>query len=206
MTPTTLADRLTVQLAPAGALVNDVITDAYSGYSIKAVALALPNITRDAHRARVSGLLVWQHVADGLVAAVAAGRLPDGWAVVTSEKQHNSGRYLLRFPGGVMTIRRAPHDDEKDEGQFMQESFAEITEALDKAAMPDERELARVWLKIAPNGASLFAAEDRHGYTVKVPLLDLLAVGTQPAAGPSAAPGTTQVRSRLRSAEQSDAQ
>ncbi len=206
MGPTSLAERLTVQLTPVAGLANEIITAAYEDYSIKALTTTLPNVDRDAHRARVSGLLVWIHVADGLVAAGATDRLPEGFVVLTNDKQHNSGRYLIRFPGGLLTIRRAPHDDGKDEGQFMQESFAEMTEELDKAALPDEQQAARVWLKIAPNGGSVFAAEDRHGHQVKVPLLDLLNATTPPAAGLSLAPAQTQVRSRLRSDEQTDAQ
>ena len=206
MASTTLAERLTTQLAPAAPFVSEVIADAYAKYSVKAVSVALPKVERPAHRSRVSGLLVWQHVADTLVGAASSGDMPVGWAVLTSDKQHNSGRYLLRFAGGLMTIRRAPHDDEKEEGQFMQEGFAEMIEELDKAAMPDEQEAARVWLKIAPGGGSVFAAEDRHGHTVKVPLLDLLAIGARPTTGPSAAPASTKVRSRLRSDEQSEAQ
>jgi hypothetical protein len=206
MGPTTLAERLTAQLTPIAELMDASITLAYERYSIKALRTKLPDIARDAHRARASGLLVWQHVADGLVALAAADRLPEGFAILTSDKQHNSGRYLLRFPGGLLTIRRAPHDDDKDEGQFMQESFVEMTKELDKAALPDDQEAARVWLKIAPDGGSTFAAEDRHGHQVKVPLADLLAASTPPVAVPTQVPATTQVRSRLRSDEQSDAQ
>ena len=153
MRPRTLAERLTVQLAPP--------PDLERGHRRRlrrvlgqGVDRRVAQRWRHAHRARVSGLLVWQHVADALVAAAAIGRLPEGWAVLTSDKQHNSGRYLVRFPGGLLTIRRAPHD-EKGEGQFMQESFTEMTEELDKLAVPDEQEAARVWLKIAPNGGSL---------------------------------------------------
>jgi hypothetical protein len=80
-----------------------------------------------------------------------------------------------------------------------------MTEELDKAALPDEREAARVWLMVAPAGASTFAAEDRHGHQVKVPLADLLNAITATAAGPTARPGTTQVRSRLQADDQSDA-
>lgn len=206
MEPATLAERLSAQLTPIAELMEDVIASAYEEYSMKALREKLPDVDREAHRARVSGLLVWQHVADGLVAASAADRLPEDFFVLTSDKQHNSGRYLFRFPGGLLTIRRTPHDDDKAEGQFMQESFVEMTEELDKAALPDEREAARVWLMVAPAGASTFAAEDRHGHQVKVPLADLLNAITATAAGPTLRPGTTRVRSRLQADDQSDAQ
>lgn len=205
MEPATLAERLTAQLIPIAELMDDIIASAYEEYSMKALREKLPAVDRPAHRARVSGLLVWQHVADGLVAAAAVDRFPSDFFVLTSDKQHNSGRYLFRFPGGLLTIRRTPHDDEKEQGQFMQESFVEMTEELDKAALPDEREAARVWLMVAPAGASTFAAEDRHGHQVKVPLADLLNAITTTAAGPTPQPGTTQVRSRLQTDGQSDA-
>lgn len=203
---TTLSERLTAQLTPIAELMDEVVTSAYQTYSVTALREKLPDVDRDAHRARVSGLLVWQHVADGLVMAAAADRFPDGFVVLTSDKQHNSGRYLFRFPGGLLTIRRTPHDDDKDEGQFMQESFVEMTEELDNAALPDEQEAARVWLKIAPAGASTFAAEDRHGHQVKVPLADLLLPDTPSVAVPTTPPAATQVRSQLHADEQSDAQ
>lgn len=205
MEPATLAERLTAQLTPIAELMDDLIASAYEEYSMKALGEKLPDVEREAHRARVSGLLVWQHVADGLVAAAAADGFPEDFFVLTSDKQHNSGRYLFRFPGGLLTIRRTPHDDAKEEGQFMQESFVEMTDELDKAALPDEREAARVWLMVAPAGASTFAAEDRHGHQVKVPLADLLNAVTATAAGPTTRPGTTQVRSRLQADDQSDA-
>src|SRR5947209_2429143 len=169
MEPPTLAERLRAQLTPIAELMDDIIASAYEEYSMKALREKLPDVDREAHRARVSGLLVWQHVADGLVAAAAADRFPEDFFVLTSDKQHNSGRYLFRFPGGLLTIRRTPHDDDKEEGQFMQESFVEMTEELDKAALPDEQDAARVWLRIVPDDASTFAAEDRHGHQVKVP-------------------------------------
>lgn len=205
MASVTLADRLTVQLRPIAELMDDTIAAAYEKYSLTTLRDKLPEVGRDAHRARVSGLLVWQHVADGLVLAGTDDRLPDGFAVLTSDKQHNSGRYLFRFPGGLLTIRRTLHDDDKDEGQFMQESFAEMTDELDAAALPDAQDASRVWLKIAPAGASTFAAEDRHGHQVKVPLADLLAASVPLATGPAPRPAPTQVRSRLRSGEQSEA-
>ena len=70
--------------------------------------------------------------------------------MATTEAQHNAGRYAFTFPGGVFTVRREPHDDEKDEGLFMQESFKEVTDLLDQQGAPDAKDGMRVWIKIAP--------------------------------------------------------
>jgi hypothetical protein len=202
----TLQQRLTAQLTPIAGLMDEIIDTAHDQCSIKSIGETWPALRRDAHRARISGIVVWAHVADGLVEAAADDRFPEGFAVLTTDKQHNSGRYLFRFPGGVLTIRRTPHDDEKFEGQFMQETFREMIEELDKAALPAETEASRVWIRIAPNGATSFVAQDRHGHQVKVPLADLLqngAASMQPA--PTSPPAATHVRSRLTSDQDADA-
>ena len=202
----TLRDRLIEQLAPIGPLLDELVVAAYANGGPRPTTAAYPGLRRAAHLKRVSGIVVWAHVADGLVDAASDGRFPDGFAVLTTDKQHNSGRYLFRFPGGVLTIRRTPHDDEKSEGQFMQETFREMIEELDKAALPDENDASRVWIRIAPTGATTFVAQDRHGHQVKVPLADLLqnaAATVQPA--PASPPPATQVRSRLTSDQDTDA-
>jgi hypothetical protein len=202
----TLHQRLTAQLTPISGLMDEIIDTAHDQCSIKSIGKTWPGLRRDAHRARICGIVVWAHVADGLVEAAAEDRFPDGFAVLTTDKQHNSGRYLFRFPGGVLTIRRTPHDDEKSEGQFMQETFREMIEELDKAALPDKTDAARVWIRIAPKGATTFVAQDRHGHQVKVPLADLLqnaAASVQPVS--TSPPAATQVRSRLASHQGTDA-
>jgi hypothetical protein len=206
MGTTTLQERLTAQLTPIAELMDEIIQTAYDECSVKSIGETWPRLRRDANRARICGIVVWAHVADGLVDVASDGRFPDGFTVLTTEKQHNSGRYLFRFPGGVLTIRRTPHDDEKFEGQFMQETFREMIEELDKAALPDENDASRVWIRIAPTGATTFVAQDRHGHQVKVPLADLLqnaAAAVQPA--PASPPPATQVRSRLTSDQDTDA-
>jgi hypothetical protein len=202
----TLQERLTAQLTPIAVLMEEIIEAAYDSCSVKGIGETWPALRRDAHRARICGIVVWAHVADGLVEAAVDDRLPEGFAVLTSDKQHNSGRYLFRFPGGVLTIRRTPHDDEKSEGQFMQESFREMTEELDKAALPDEQDAARVWIRIAPANGTVFVAQDRHGHQVKVRLADLLDSATAPIQSlGTTPPAATQVRSRLARAEDSGA-
>jgi len=205
-TTTTLQERLTAQLTPIAELMDEVIETAYDECSVKSVGETWPRLRRDAHRARICGIVVWAHVADGLVDAAAHGRFPDEFVVLTTDRQHNSGRYLFRFPGGVLTIRRTPHDDDKSEGQFMQETFREMIEELDKAALPNETDASRVWIRIAHTGATTFVAQDRHGHQVKVPLADLLqnatAIVQSAPAGPLPA---TRVRSRLTSDQNSDA-
>jgi hypothetical protein len=206
MGTTTLQERLIEQLTPIAELMDEIIDTAYDTCSLRSIGDTWPRLRRDAHRARIRGIVVWAQVVDGLVDAAADGRFPEGFAVLTSDKQHNSGRYLFRFPGGVLTIRRAPHDDGKDEGQFMQETFREMIEELDKAALPDDSDAARVWIRIAPQGDTAFLAQDRYGHQVTVPLADLLqhaAATVQPVS--ATPPAATQVRSRLTAERDTDA-
>jgi len=201
-----LEDRLIEQLAPIGELLAELIDAAHSECTVQHVATAFPELRRPAHLSRLSGIAAWAHLADGLVEADRQERFPAGFSVATTDAQHNAGRYVFRFPGGVFTVRRAPHDDEKDEGLFMQESFKEVTELLDKLGATDEKEGVRVWIKMAPGGATTLTAQDRHGYQVKISLTNLLDAGLAPATPhPASSVAKTQVRSSLKPAQDAEA-
>lgn len=124
------------------------------------------------------------------------GRFPTGFSVATTDAQHNAGRYAFTFPGGVFTVRREPHDDEKDEGRFMQESFKEVTGLLDQQGAPDAKDAMRVWIKIAPAGGTRLTALDRYDHRVKVYLTDLLTASAPPS---TPYPGSTTQRTQVRS-------
>lgn len=147
-----LDHRLISQLAPLAPLLDRLIDAATTEATEQRAADAFPGLRRPAHLRRLSGLARWGEVADGLVASSAAGALPDGFSVVTSEAQHNRGQYIVRFPGGVLTFRRSPHDDAKEEGVFLQQQFDEIVELLDEQGAPSATELVRVWVSIEAGG------------------------------------------------------
>ncbi len=195
MVTMTVEDRLIEQMAPIGELLQELIEAAQALSTVQHAAASYPQLRRDAHLSRVSGIVCWALVTDGLVEAARQGRFPTGFSVATTEAQHNAGRYAFTFPGGVFTVRREPHDDEKDEGLFMQESFKEVTELLDKQGAPDEKEGMRVWIKIAPAGAAKLTALDRHKHWVKVYLTDLLTASATPSTPYPGSIQRTQVRS-----------
>ena len=166
----TLRDRLIEQLAPIGSLLDELVTAAYAGGGTRPTATAYPSLRRAAHLKRVSGIVCWVLVADGLVAAHEEGRFPEHFSVRSSDAQHNSGRYAFAFPGGVFSVRREPHDDDQDEGQFLQQSFEEVTKVLDEQGSPDATTAVRVWISIAPDGQTKLTARDRHDHEVVVTL------------------------------------
>jgi hypothetical protein len=194
----TLADRMIEQLSPLGPLLERLIDHAMAETEMPKAAKAFPALRRDAHLRRVVGLVRWAEVADGLVAAEVAGELPNGYSVVTTEADHNRGQYSFRFPGGLFTLRRHPHDDAQNEGMFLQQQFAEIVRMMDTQGAPGADETVRVWIKLRPEGDTTFTARDRYGHETHVTLADLLAANvampsTVRLVGP--APSRTAVRS-----------
>lgn len=196
MVTMTVEDRLIEQMAPIGELLQELIETAQAKSTVQHAAASYPQLRRDAHLSRVSGIVCWALVADGLVQAAEQGRFTTGFSVATTDAQHNAGRYAFTFPGGVFTVRREPHDDEKDEGLFMQESFKEVTDLLDQQGAPDAKDAMRVWIKIAPAGGTKLTALDRHDHRVKVYLTDLLTASAPPS---TPYPGSTTQRTQVRS-------
>src|SRR4051794_11716446 len=83
-------------------LFGELIAEARRASSFAAVATANPEVTRDCHIHRLAGTKRWMLVADGLVAR--SSEMPDGYAVVSNDIDHNAGKYVFRFPGGVFTV------------------------------------------------------------------------------------------------------
>jgi len=106
-------------------LLNDVIDKAREATAYDVTCAAHPEVTRAAHLRRFAGSKRWVMVADGLVTR--AEELPDGFHVHSSEEDHNAGKYVFGFPGGVFTIRREPHQAE-NEGQYLQLSLDRVHE------------------------------------------------------------------------------
>jgi hypothetical protein len=78
MGTTTLQERLIDQLTPIAELMDVIIDTAYDKCSIRSIGETWPRLRRDAHRARIRGIVVWAQVVDGLVDAAADGRFPEG--------------------------------------------------------------------------------------------------------------------------------
>jgi hypothetical protein len=104
---------------PAAALIADVVARARTASAFTVVATSNPEVRRDSHLQRLAGAKRWMLTADGLVDR--QSELPEGFGVLSSDADHNGGRYVFRFPGGVFTIRREPHKE--DEGSYLQEQL-----------------------------------------------------------------------------------
>lgn len=122
-------DDIIDQFKPLVPVLEEVIESARLNSSVESLEELHPAIARAAHLRRVSGTMRWILIADGLVAR--AGSLPQGYRVLSQESDHNAGRYVFGWPGGVLTVRRQPHDE--DEGLYVQERLEEVLAATDLA-------------------------------------------------------------------------
>ena len=207
MATLTLENRLIEQLAPIGPLLTELVDAVHADSTVRHAATSYPNLRRDAHLSRVSGTVCWALVVDGLVDAAKQGRFPDGFSVSTTEPQHNAGRYAFAFPGGVFAVRREPHDDSKEQGRFLQQSFKQVTKLMDEQGSPSAETAVRVWIRIAPEGKTKLTARDRHNHKIVITLSDLLAISTpQATRHPASDTRKTQVRSTLKPEQDSAAE
>jgi hypothetical protein len=142
---------------PIAALLDEIVGKARAGSSYNEVREALPVVERQAHLRRLCGSARWMIAADALVANRA--RFPRGFSVLTTDADHNSGRYAFEFPGGVWTLRREPHKEE-EQGAFLQERLEGVIESA--PLRPDLRELAvKVFVSIPVKGAVKVIAQHR---------------------------------------------
>jgi len=125
MAPLIERDDVKARFRPIMPLLNDVIDEARGATAYDVTSAAHPDVTRAAHLRRFAGSKRWVMVADGLVAR--AAELPAGFHVHSTEEDHNAGKYVFGFPGGVFTIRREPHQAE-NEGQYLQLSLDRVRE------------------------------------------------------------------------------
>src|SRR4051794_36956848 len=110
MPPLIERDDVMARFRPIMPLLNDVIDKARAAIDYDLTVAANPEVKRAAHLRRFAGSKRWVMVADGLVAL--AREFPVGFHVQSTEEEHNSGKYVFSFPGGVFTIRREPHQAE----------------------------------------------------------------------------------------------
>lgn len=110
-------DQIIEAFRPLATLLRDVITDARDLCDLDVAATAYPGLRRPSCLRRLSGYARWMHIAEGIVER--RDELPAGFAVESTDEQHNGGRYRFRFPGGVFTVKRTPHRG-PDEGRYLQ--------------------------------------------------------------------------------------
>jgi hypothetical protein len=141
-------------LQPIVPMVRPLVADAREQTEISKIAAANPEITRRAHLHRIAGIKRWMIIADGI--ARLGERLPEGFAVLSTEEQHNQGRYAFGFPGGVWTTRREPHQA-GEERPYLQDALDGILEQAPLRAEV-EGEPVFAYLSVPPHGPAKFIA------------------------------------------------
>lgn len=141
-------DEVIGHFRPIQTLLWEVIEDARELTSTQVASDAFPRLGRRAHLRRISGAARWMHVADGIVDR--RGDLPDGYAVESTEEQHNQGQYIFRFPGGIFTVKRTPHKD-PDDGKYLQEALEGFQDIALAAGIDADADLL-VLLSVGANG------------------------------------------------------
>lgn len=125
-------------------LLDIVIAEARTASTFSVVAKANPEVTRDGHIRRLEGTKRWMLVADGLVAR--ESEMPQGYGVISNDVDHNSGRYVFRFPLGVFTVKKLPHKE--DEGAYLQEQLEAVLEQAPLAEDIDAEADLKVFLSV----------------------------------------------------------
>jgi len=111
---------------------------------------------------------------DALVERVPS--MPQGFACLTTEADHNQGRYAFAFPGrpgGVFMVRRKPHDP--GEGEYVQDRLDGVLEYAPLAKAFKQSPL-KVYLSIPPkSGARLIGEHRAWDQPLWIPLSDVRA-------------------------------
>ena len=115
---------------------------------------------------------------------------------MSTDHQHNGGQYVFRFPGGVFTVKQAPHQD-ADEGAYLQERLEEILAAAPLAEGIDGTADMRVYLSVpARREARLIVTHTTLSEPMTITLSEIAA---RPLVAPAASrrPARRRVRSKL---------
>lgn len=142
-------EQVKAALAPIVPFIEEAVEEARVASSQEAIADANPEVKRMAHQRRLAGTKRWMVLADGLVDR--AARFPDGFGLESTDLDHNQGKYAFRFPLGVCTIRREPH--EGDEGKYLQERIDGVFEQLQLAPNVDAFAGVKAYVSVPPEGA-----------------------------------------------------
>jgi hypothetical protein len=178
---------------PIASMLGEVVATAQDNAGDDVIRAAHPLLVRHAHRNRVMGGLRWMIGSDQIVLRIAGA--PNGFGCLTTEADHNQGRYAFSFPGhpgGVFMIRRTPH--EPGEGEYVQQRLKGV---LEHAPLADQFKHSplKVYLSIPPRGgARLIAEHPAWSERISVSLAELKTLAPL-VAGPSPAVPRPTVRS-----------
>lgn len=174
-------DQLKAAFAPIVPVIEEAVEDARVASSSKAIADANPEVKRVAHRRRLAGQKRWMVLADGMVER--APRFPKGFVLESTDLDHNQGKYAFRFPLGVCTIKREPHEEEK--GKYLQERIDGLHEQLQLAPDVDEFVGIKAYVSVPPEGAVRLIATHPKLADPVVVLLDEIERDASPAIAPA---------------------
>lgn len=184
-------DEMIETFAPARAVLQAAIDHARAKTTLERFAELHPELEREAGLKRLSGQGRWLLLADTLVGTIGT---VEGFSVLSTDAQHNSGQYVFGCPGGALTVKQEPHDDsDPDDGRYIQEVLLEIQEQADLAEGVDPDEAILAYLSVTPTRAMLKIQHSTLSEVMKIPIDDLIPAATQ------AAPKTDRQRSRARS-------
>jgi hypothetical protein len=191
---------------PIAYVLDEIVAAAQEGSSEDLVRAAHPPLARHAHRRRLMGALRWMLASDTLVSRISDG--PIGFGCLTTEADHNQGRYAFSFPGrpgGVFMIRRTPH--EPGEGEYVQERLEGVLESAPLAEQFKHSPL-KVYLSIPANGGARLIAEHpawpERQYIALVELHRVASLVTVPSPGTAPRPAIRSTRAAERVEDQTD--
>lgn len=141
-------DEVKSAFAPLLPFIEEAVEEARVASSHDVIAKANPEVTRVAHLRRLSGTKRWMVLADGLV--VRGPQMPEGFGIESTDLDHNQGKYAIRFPLGICTIRREPHED--DEGKYLQERIDGVLEQAQLAPGIDAFAGIKAYISVPPEG------------------------------------------------------
>jgi hypothetical protein len=178
---------------PIGQLIESLVDVARIGSEYELVRAANPEVARPSHIRRLQGSKRWMLMVDGLVTARSS--LPYGYGVITSDADHNSGKYVFLFPGGVFTVKRHPHHD--DEGAYLQECLEEVLKQAELRPGLDPNAGIKIRLSVPDKGGvTLIATHSTLPKPLHIALDEVTELST-PNALPVAPRPRPQVRSTL---------
>lgn len=187
-------DDVKAMFRPIVPVLEAVIEEARAASSFKVVAKANHEVTRASHLHRLCGAKRWMVAADALV--VREPDMADGFGVMSDDVDHNSGKYVFRFPGGVFTIKKQPHKEE--EGAYLQEQLEAVLEQAPLADSINAEADLKVFLSIPERLPARLIVTHPALSTRMVIFLDEITSEEAPTTLPSRDTVVTAVRSAVR--------
>ena len=162
-------EKLKAAFAPMVSLIEEAVEEARVASSRQAVAAANPEVKRLAHLRRLAGTKRWMVLADGLVQRKES--YPEGFFLESTDADHNQGKYAFRFPMGICTVKREPHNEEEGQGKYIQEAIDGVLEQAELSPDIDAFAAVKAYISVPPRRCPALhrnpsnpARTDRHSH------------------------------------------